>query len=400
MLEIFLALGFGILFGVIAGLMPGLHPNNTIPIILGMSFLFSPLEASIVLISSGIINIFINFIPSILLGAPEDATVLSVLPGHKLLLEGRGFEAIKLSVLGGLGGIIFSVGILPLFGLVIPIIYEIIRPHIHWILIPAVAWMIFSEKKYGKLFALLTFFASGFLGLIVLDYSDLALFPLLSGLFGLPTLLIAIWSKTSLPKKFETREQKMKKRELFKSISIGSLGGVVAGLLPGLGSAQSTALTQQVFREKDRDGRKFLISIGAVSSSDLVYSLLALYLIGNPRSGIAVAVSKLIEVGFNEMLLLVSVIIISAGLGVYLTLKLTKVSLHFLRKVDYSKLCLWTLVFIYVLIFIFSGFLGLIIATISMFVGLIPNYCHVRRTHSMGCLLLPTICWFAGITLI
>ena len=399
MLEIFLALAFGIIFGVVAGLMPGLHPNNTIPIIVGMSFLFSPLEASIVLISSGIINIFVNFIPSIILGAPEDGTVLSVLPGHKMLMEGRGFEAIKLSVVGGLGGILFSLMILPLFALVIPTVYELIRPHIHFILIPAVAWMIFSEKKYGKLFAILVFFASGFLGLIVLDYSDAALFPLLSGLFGLPTLLIAIWSKTSLPKKFEEREEKMERRELFKSISIGSIGGIIAGLLPGLGSAQSTALTQQMFREKDRDGRKFLISIGAVGSSDLVYSLLALYLIGNPRSGIAVAVSKLIEVGFNELLMLISVIIISTGLGVFLTLKLTRISLKFLRKLNYSQLCLWTLVFIYVLIFIFSGTLGLIIGAIAMFIGLIPNFCNIRRTHSMGCLLLPTILWFAGISL-
>jgi len=400
MLEIFIALVFGILFGVVAGLMPGLHPNNTIPIILGMSFLFDPLSASIVLVSSGIINIFVNFIPSIILGAPEDGTVLSVLPGHKMLMEGRGFEAIKLSVVGGLGGILFSIAILPVFALTIPPVYELIRPHVHFILIPAVAWMIFSEKKWGKIFALLTFFASGFLGLIVLDYSDAALFPLLSGLFGLPTLLIAIWSKTSLPKKFEEIEEKIKTSELIKAISIGSIGGIIAGLLPGLGSAQSTALTQQVFREKDRDGRKFLISIGAVGSSDLVYSLLALYLIGNPRSGIAVAVSKLIEVGFNELLMLISVIIISTGLGVFLTLKLTRISLKILKKLNYQHLCLWTLVFIYILIFIFSGPLGLIIGTLSMFIGLIPNYCNIRRTHSMGCLLLPTICWFASISLV
>jgi len=142
-----------------------------------------------------------------------------------------------------------------------------------------------------------------------------------------------------------------------------------------------------------------LVSIGAVSSSDLVYSLLALYLIGNPRSGIAVAVSQLIEVGFSELLMLISVIVISAGLGVFLTLKLTNISLKFLQKINYSKLCLWTLIFIYALIFIFSGFLGLIIATIAMFVGLIPNYTNIRRTHSMGCLLLPTILWFAGVSL-
>ena len=150
----------------------------------------------------------------------------------------------------------------------------------------------------------------------------------------------------------------------------------------------------------DKDGRKFLVSIGAVSSSDLVYSLLALYLIGNPRSGIAVAVSKLIKVGFHEMILLICVIAMSAGIGVILTLKLTKISMKFLQKVNYQKLCLFTMVFIYALILLFSGVFGVIIATIAMCVGLIPNYTNVRRTHSMGCLLLPTICFFMEVSLI
>ena len=75
MFELFLALLIGIIFGVVAGLLPGLHPNNTIPIILGMSFLFGPLPTAVILVTSGVINSFVNFIPSILLGAPEESTV-------------------------------------------------------------------------------------------------------------------------------------------------------------------------------------------------------------------------------------------------------------------------------------------------------------------------------------
>ncbi|MDD5416491.1 MAG: tripartite tricarboxylate transporter permease [Candidatus Aenigmarchaeota archaeon] len=397
MLEILFALGFGIIFGLVAGLLPGLHPNNTIPIILGMTFLFSPLTASIVLISSGVVNIFINFIPSILLGAPEDASILSVLPGHRLLLEGKGFDAIKLSVMGAFGGVLFSIAMLPLFSLFIPTIYDFIRPYIHFILIPVVAYMIIKEKGFDKLIALIVFLLSGFLGLIVLDYSDAMLFPLLSGLFGLPTLIIAIKSKTSLPKKFEETKEKMK---LIKPITIGGLSGILAGLLPGLGSAQSTALTQQVFRDGDKSGKNFLVSVGAVASSDLVYSLFALYLIGNPRSGIAVAVSKLMEIGFNELMMFVIIILISACIGLVLTLKLTHITLHFLRKVNYSRLCLYTTIFILVLIFLFSGVAGLIVAAVATSIGMIANYTNVKRTHSMGCLLLPTILWFAGIKLI
>ena len=86
MLELLLALAFGIAVGTVCGLLPGLHPNNAIPIILGLSFLFPPLSAAIILISAGIVNSFVAFIPSILIGAPEGDNALSALPGHRLLM--------------------------------------------------------------------------------------------------------------------------------------------------------------------------------------------------------------------------------------------------------------------------------------------------------------------------
>ena len=231
MLDLVLSLLIGIIFGIVAGLMPGLHPNNTIPMILGMSFLFGPLSTAIILVTSGVSNSFINFIPSILLGAPEDSTALGVLPGHKLLMEGRGYEAIKLCVIGSLGGILFAVLTLPLFVFVIPTVYELIRPHVHWLLVAVIGYMILSEKGKNKFLGLFVFFLSGFLGLVVLNnFADSALFPLLTGLFGLPMLMMSIFEKTSLPEKFSYEEERMERKDILSCISIGSLGGIVAGL--------------------------------------------------------------------------------------------------------------------------------------------------------------------------
>jgi len=401
MFELFLALAIGIMFGVVAGLLPGLHPNNTIPMILGLSFVFGSLPTAVILVSSGVINSFINFIPSILLGAPEESTVLGALPGHKLLLEGRGYEAIKLCVIGSLGGVLFSVLTLPLFVFFIPSLYEIIRPHVHWLLIGVMGYMVLSEKGKNKFLALFIFILSGFLGLIVLNnFADSALFPLLTGLFGLPMLLIAIFQKTKLPDKFTYEEEKIERKNLLSCISIGSLGGIVAGLLPGLGATQSTILTQQAFGKKEGDGREFLISIGAITTCDIVYSILALWLIHNPRSGIAVGVSKLLEVGLKETLFFISFIVISAGIATFITLKMTKFSLKFLRKIDYQKLCLYTSIFLFVLTVIFSGLIGILILISSIAVGLIPNYLNIRRTYGMGCLIVPCILFFMGITLV
>ncbi|MFH0928953.1 MAG: tripartite tricarboxylate transporter permease [Candidatus Aenigmatarchaeota archaeon] len=401
MLDMLLALVVGLVFGVVAGLLPGLHPNNTIPMILGMSFLFGPLSTAVILVTSGVANSFINFIPSILLGAPEESTVMGVLPGHKLLMEGRGYEAIKLCLIGSLGGVLFSVLTLPLFVFIIPTLYETIRAHVHWLLIAVIGYMVLSEKGKNKLMGLMVFLLSGFLGLIVLNnYADSALFPLLTGLFGMPMLLMSIFQKTKLPEKFSYEEEKIERKNILSCISIGSLGGIIAGLLPGLGATQSTIITQQAFGRKEGDGREFLISIGAITTCDIVYSILSLWLIGNPRSGIAVGVSKLLEVGMKETLVFISLILISAGIATILTLKMTKISLDFLRKIDYQKLCLYTSLFLFVLTVIFSGFVGILILVVSVAVGLIPNYLNIRRTYGMGCLILPCILFFMGITIV
>jgi putative membrane protein len=401
MLLILLALLIGIIFGIVAGLLPGLHPNNTIPMILGLSFLFGPLPTAIILVSSGVVNSFINFIPSILLGAPEESTVLGVLPGHKLLLEGRGFEAIKLCVIGSLGGVLFAILTLPMFVFVIPTLYEIIRPHVHWLLIAVIGYLILEEKGKNKFLAFGVFILSGILGLVVLNnFGDFALFPLLTGLFGLPMLLISIFQKTKFPDKFSFEEEKIERKNLLSCISIGSLAGIIAGLLPGLGATQSTILTQQAFGKKKENGREFLISIGAITTCDIVYSILALYLIGNARSGIAIGVSELLEIGFEETLTFTVIILISAAVATILTLKMTKISLRFLKKIDYQKLCLYTSIFLFVLTVIFSGLIGILILIVSIAVGLIPNYLNIRRTYGMGCLIMPTILFFAGISVL
>ena len=109
MFELFAALFLGMAVGVITGLLPGLHPNTLIPFFLALPFTLDPVSAVVMLVSAGVTNTFVNFIPSILIGAPEADSVMSVLPGHRLLLEGRGYEAIKLSVIGGLGATLFAI---------------------------------------------------------------------------------------------------------------------------------------------------------------------------------------------------------------------------------------------------------------------------------------------------
>lgn len=400
MLELLLWLLAGILVGTLCGLVPGIHPNVFVAAALGAAITsaFNPLSIAVFLIAAGVANSFVSFIPAILLGAPEDDSALSVLPGHRLLMAGRGYEAIKLTVVGSLGAVLFTLITLPLFALFVPPLYHIIRPSVHWLLAAVVAYMVLTERGLkAKVFALVTFILAGALGVITLDvWSNDILFPLLSGLFGLPLLLLSFKRKITLPESFGFEEERLSSRTTLSGIGIGSLAGILAGLLPGIGSAQATVLAQQATgREAESiDARKFLIAIGGVTTADIVYSLLALWLIGNPRSGIAVGVGRLLEINLSHIPIFLAVILTAAGAAAYLTLKLSRKALFAMRRIDYPRLSVTVFALICALIAIFSGFYGMLVAGIALAIGLIPNLTNIRRSHAMGCLILPTILYF------
>jgi putative membrane protein len=394
-LDILFAFAIGSALGIVAGLLPGLHPNNFLWVAGPLAAVLSPLPAAVAMVTSGIVNAVVSFIPAILLGAPESADVLSVLPGHKLLMEGRGLEAIKAAVSGAFWSSVLAVVALPVFALFIPAVYRAVRPQMHWILSAAALFLILTEedwKSRGK--ALFIFLLSGLLGYLVLDYFTLQepLLPMLSGLFGLPMLLVSCLQETHFPEMIELKQAKLPRRDLALGVGAGAISGVVAGLLPGLGASGAAALIQG---EKTTPHR-FLISLGAIATADVIYSLAALLLINNPRSGIAVAVGELIKIDATTLALLSAIAVAAALFGAFVSLKLARHALMWLRKVNYRALCAIVVVSIVMLVAVMSGPIGLIISSASLAVGLITNFSGVRRSHAMGCLMLPTILFFAG----
>src|SRR2546428_5730781 len=152
MIELILFSLLGIGIGVVTGLIPGMHVNNIIPILLTSSFFISdPLSLSVMIISIAVTQTFIQFIPSIFLGAPEEGTSLSVLPGHKLLFEGRGYEAVKLTVIGGIGSLLLTMFLVTIFSQYFQTFYTLSRPYIQYLLLFIIAAMIVSEKSSRKI---------------------------------------------------------------------------------------------------------------------------------------------------------------------------------------------------------------------------------------------------------
>ena len=390
-LEILVACFIGVSFGIVTGLVPGIHVNLISVLLFGFSAILleigSPLCVCVVIVSMAITHTFLDTIPSVFLGAPEADSALSILPGHRLLLKGRGFEAVVLTVFGSLGGLIVSLAFVPLLLKVVEYIYPIIKDYIGYFLILISVFLIFRDKN--KQWALVLFLLSGALGLAVLNSpAKEPLFPLFSGLFGVSMLLVSLKDKIKIPKQeFGDIEIDGK----FKAIGSAFVTGWVCSFMPGMGPAQAAIMSSQFVKLTEKG---FLILIGGLSTVNMVLSLVTLFVLGKARNGAVVVVSKLIELSFNDLLVFFSITLIVGGIATVLACKLSKVFSKIIERVNYMKLCIGIICLICILVFLLTGFFGMFILVISTAVGLIPVLKKVGRSHMMGCLLIPVILYF------
>ena len=276
-IEILLFTFFGIGLGTVVGLLPGAHINNILPLILSLSFFFtSPYYLAVFIVSIAVTQIFISYIPSIFFGAPDENTALSVLPGHKLLLEGRGHEAIKLTIVGGIGALITSLIFISVFANYFVRLYEISRPYIQYAIALVVLIMIVMEKKLKRILATTLIIAlSGFFGVLVLNSSLVTqqnvLFPVLSGMFGLSTIIISISQRAKIPEQQEDSTMQIKNLDIIKSILLGSVAGIIVGFLPAIGVSQAATMVQ--YLGGMGDARAFLVSLSGINVANEVFSL-------------------------------------------------------------------------------------------------------------------------------
>ena len=395
-IEFLIVIIFGILIGTITGLIPGIHINLVAIIVLSLTpFLLNyinPITIAIFIISMAITHSFLDFIPSIFLGAPEPGTALSVLPGHKLLLQGRAYEAIKLTVIGSLCGLLIAIALTPFFIITLQNIYSTIKNYIAYLLILASLLIIIKDKK--RHWAFITFLLSGILGIIVLKLVILKepLFPLLSGLFGTSALVLSYSQKVKIPKQIITQTN-VKKKTIIKSLSSSLIAGSICSFMPGLGPAQAAILGSQILGKIGKKG--FLILVGSLSIVDIIISFVTLYTLGRARNGAIVAISQILEnFNFNHLLLFLGSSLIAGAFATILALKFGIIFSKMISNVNYPILCLTIISLITTLVLIFSGPLGLLVLFTSTMIGLIPQLTNTGRNHLMGCLVLPVIIFF------
>jgi len=396
--EILIALLIGILAGCITGLIPGLHINLVslfVVSLFGYLAGFGGVVLAVFIASMAVTHTFMDIIPAVFLGAPDSDVALGVLPGHKLMMKGFAYQAVKLTVIGSFFSLLIALALVPLFVKIIPFAYEILKNYIGWILLAVVVFMIIMEKGFrNKFWSIIVFMLSGILGLIVFNIPKVeqGLFAMLTGLFGVSMLIISINQKIKIPEQNTETSIDVSRKNIFKSLLAGVFSGSLVSFFPGLGPAQGAVIGSEIIRSAENNS--FLILLGGINTVNMVVSFVTLYTIDKARNGAVVAISQLIEINGSLLVLFLIITLIAGGIAAMIALFIAKGFSKIISKINYQLLCFIVIIFILIVAFLLSGVLGLLILAIATSIGLVPNLLGIKRSHAMGCLLLPVILWF------
>jgi putative membrane protein len=389
-LEIILAILLGVASGIFTGLIPGVHINLVAALILSITFLsnLDPTNLITFIVAMSITHTILDSIPSIYLGAPDADQVLSVLPGHKLLLKGRGHEAIVLTIIGSLFAVIISVLLSPTVFILVSSFYTKIKAAIPFLLILTLIFLILKDKT-SKFVSFIIVLLAGSLGFSTLNLeNDQILFPLFSGLFGTSTLIVSLNNKTKIPKQIISFP-KLKMKKLLSTLSFGFFAGLLTGTLPGLGAAQAATMVESINKIKNK---YYLVLTGSLNTFVMIFSFITLYSIDRARNGSVIAISKIVEsFTFSNLILALAVALTTAGIATILALKISKKFSILLSKINYKKISIIIIIFITALTFYLTSFIGLLILLTSTFLGIYVNLRGIARSHLMAVLIIPVI---------
>ena len=371
----------------------------------------------------------LSTIPSVLLAAPDESALFTVLPGQKFLMAGRGYEGTLITAAGGLAGLFALVLIVgPLAPRLLPTARRVFQPHTHWILWCVICFMLMSEWPKGGTrgqagwrrfldgwktvgMGLFTFALSGWLGFVLLYRSPIStsvafqnIMPAFVGLFTLPWLLLNIVSRVEAPPQFLPGDKSSKGTvnldlmTLLRGAFAGCLGGgfaaffpIVTGGVGGLLAGHATAL---------RNDRAFLVSQGA---SKLVYYVGGLLLLFVPglnltRGGAAWMIKGLfIPRTTYDYLLALASIALAGAVAFLLVGPLTRATIALMRRYTYRRMSCVALLVVLALVGGVTGWMGLIVMTVSGAIGLIPVLFGSRRMNCLGVILLPMACNMSGV---
>ena len=389
-LELVLFAGAGCFLGILTGMAPGLHVNTIALIALSIPGLDS-LPLMVLIASMSVVHCFVDFIPSILLGAPDEDNFLAVLPGHAMLLQGKGLEAVRLTIAGGIFAGIAAIIASPVFLLLVEKGKILITASIPFVLGAILASMVLDEQGKKAMWALAVVALSGTLGFIALEGNlplREPLFCLATGFFGASALADSVMRKARV-KKQENSGFAVEKTVVAKNTGLAIAGACIVSLFPGVGSSQAAFIARKAVGKIS--AKDYLVLLGGVNTATMILSFFVLFSLGKARTGSAAAIAQLGAFGFPELLAVAGACLLGMGFGAIATDLIAGKTMRLVQVIDYRKMNAAVLAFVTLLVFCFSGWLGLLFYGIAAAIGLVSVNTGIKRSNAMAFLMLPAI---------
>jgi putative membrane protein len=390
-------LGFvlgGVALGTCSGLVPGLHANNVALLLAAVAADVPgpPRLVGAAVLAAGVVHTFLDVVPALALGVPDPSMAATALPGHRLVLEGRGREAIRLSALGSGLAVLLAVPLaLPVTGAMVAV-YPTLRAHLPLALALVALLLVVTERgRLAMAGGVVALCLAGALGWATLDLDPAAplaaggtLAPLFAGLFGAPVLVESMGGGGVPPQDDATVT--LPGRAVGGLGFVGTLSGAVVGYVPGVSAA--VAATVSLLAVPGRHGaRGFLVATSGVNTANTVFALFALVALGSPRTGVLVAFER--SGAPTDLPLLLPAVALAAVAGFCLVLLVGDRYLDLVGRLDNTRLAAGVLCLLAIVSLLFAGAVGVIVFAVASLVGLVPARFGARRVHLMGVLIGP-----------
>ncbi len=374
----------GIIAGIIAGLVPGLHSNNLAVILTATPYFGA--EICALILSMCTTQAFVEFIPSTLFGAANESTFEAILPAHKMLLEGKAYEAICLTTLGAITAFTAGAILTPWFFTYLENNSTAIIEATPIVLIFALAIFVLREKgtnaKITSIFVIIAAASQGY-------FFSGQVFPLIAGYFGTAGTIYSLKENTTMQK--QVYEVEIHLRDA-KNALIGMIGGAIVAVMPGIGSNTAGGIIN-TFR-KNTDSKGYLAMLGSINASNFFFSFATLFALGKARNGGMLAVKEKIFLTPLTMAYGTEIMLISAGIGGFLTLILAKKLIPRINQKTIKKLGVGTIIFTTILVGIMNGPVGLLALFFSTALGLYTITSKIKRSTMMASLIVPVLFFY------
>ncbi|WP_435129617.1 tripartite tricarboxylate transporter permease [Halobaculum sp. D14] len=386
----------GCALGCLSGLLPGLHANNFAMLLAAVAPAVDapPLPLGCAMLSAGVVHTFLDVVPSLALGVPDAAMAVSALPGHRLVIEGRGREALRLSALGSGGAILLAVPAAVPLTAAMRAAYGELRAALPLLLLGVVVALVASEptwrRRVGGAVAFLLAASLGHAALSLPVRGALGaggvLTPLFAGLFGAPVLLDAL-DGDGVPAQADARLA-LGRRDVAATTAAGTAAGAAVGYLPGVSAGVASTLALPLTRGRD-PAREYVVATSGANTATAVFALFAFTALDAPRSGVLVAMR---DAGVPAALpTFVPVVVVAAAVGFLAVLVVGDAAFRIVGAVNQRRLVGSVLALLVALSWLFAGAAGVVVLAAAAVVGLVPPRLGCRRVHLMGVLLGPLV---------